>query len=82
MNRIWSEAEKQFVAANAGVLSDKDGAAKLSQKSGRNITVHAYRKQRQRLQLKKRPGRGVCGLAHTIPNTVLPPVTPDEAARE
>ena len=60
MNSVWNESEKQFIKENAPLLSDKEGAKKLSAISGRTITVHSYRKQRQRMSIKKAPGRGVC----------------------
>lgn len=62
MNIVWKEFEKQFIRDNAGVLSDEMGAAKLSQISNRDISVYAYRKQRQIMGLKKKPGRGKCEL--------------------
>ena len=62
MNKVWSEMEKQFIRENAAVLSDAVGAAKLSLIVSRDITVHSYRKQRQGMGLRKKPGRGICSL--------------------
>jgi hypothetical protein len=64
MNRVWNEVERQFIRDNAGVLTDEVGAKQLTEISGREITVHAWRKQRQKLGLKKSPGRGVCALVN------------------
>jgi hypothetical protein len=63
MNKIWSEIEVAFIKENAGKLTDAKGAEKLSQLVGRPISVHAWRKQRQKMALRKLPGRSVCRLA-------------------
>jgi len=60
MNQIWSEAERKFIQDNAGILTDKEGAAQLSRITGRRVTIHAWRKQRQKLGISKMPGRGIC----------------------
>ena len=60
MNQVWSEGERNFIRENAEHLTDKQGAAKLSRLVGRNITVNAWRKQRQKMGISKKPGRGVC----------------------
>ena len=64
MNQIWTDTEKEFIRQNAGVLTDQQGADQLTRISGRNITVNAWRKQRQKLKLAKKPGRGICQLAN------------------
>ena len=65
MNKVWSEQEKVFIRNNSGNITDAEGARQLSAISGRTISVHSWRKQRQKLELKKAPGRGVCRLAKT-----------------
>jgi len=62
MNKVWSETEKQFIKENSGRISDEVGAAKLSEIVARNITIHAYRKQRQCMGIRKKPGRGICAV--------------------
>jgi len=62
MNQVWSEAEKQFIKDSAGNLTDEVGAIELSKVCGRIITVNAWRKQRQKMGIKKNPGRGVCSV--------------------
>jgi len=62
MNSVWNEVERQFIRDNAGKITDEEGARLLSEIAGRAITIHAWRKQRQKLGLKKAPGRGVCKL--------------------
>jgi hypothetical protein len=64
MNQIWTDTEKEFIRQNAGILTDQQGADQLSRISGRDITVNAWRKQRQKLKLAKKPGRGICQLAN------------------
>ena len=66
MNKVWSQTERDFIARNAGVITDVEGARQLSAISGRTISVHAWRKQRQKLGVKKAPGRGVCRLAGEV----------------
>ena len=60
MNQIWSEVERNFVRNNAGILTDKEGAEQLSRITGRRVTLHAWRKQRQKMGISKMPGRGIC----------------------
>ena len=71
MNQVWTEAEKDFIRKSAGHLTDEHGAVELSKVCGRPITVDAWRKQRQKLGIKKKPGRGVCAVANA---QVLPGV--------
>lgn len=78
MNKIWSDSEKNFIRANAATMKDRELAAKLSEMSGRNVTIQAVRKQRQKMGIQKAQGRGVCSLAdkttpttsHTVARTV------------
>lgn len=60
MNKIWSDSERQFIVNNAGKLKDKQLAAKLTQMTGRLISIQSVRKQRQKLGITKKPGRGKC----------------------
>jgi hypothetical protein len=62
MNKVWSESEKQFIRDSAKTLTDEAGAIELSKVCGRVITVNAWRKQRQKMGIKKNPGRGVCSV--------------------
>jgi hypothetical protein len=70
-NNVWNEMEREFVEKNAGLITDKEGAKQLSSMTGRNITVHSYRKQRQKLGLKKNPGRGVCSLSRNMATSTI-----------
>ena len=60
MNEIWSEAEKQFIRDSAEHITDEQGSTQLSQVCGRIVTIDSWRKQRQKLGIKKKPGRGIC----------------------
>jgi len=82
MNKVWSETEKQFIKENASRLSDEMGAAKLSEIVARNITVHAYRKQRQCMGIRKKPGRGVCAVEMRDMGPLAAEVKIMEAAQE
>ena len=65
MNIKWSEKERQFVIDNAATMKDKDLADKISQMAGRTVTLDAVRKVRQKLGIKKKRGRGICGIRQT-----------------
>jgi len=65
MNIKWTVEEKEFIRKNAGFMKDKDLAQKISDESGRPVTVDALRKIRQKLGIKKRHGRGVCALVYS-----------------
>tara|TARA_Y100000310_G_C20354760_1_gene656090 strand:+ start:376 stop:600 length:225 start_codon:yes stop_codon:yes gene_type:complete len=60
MNEVWNESERKFVRDNAGILTDKEGSEQLSRITGRRVTLHAWRKQRQKMGISKMPGRGIC----------------------
>ena len=62
MNKVWTEEEKQFISNNANMMTDKVLSAKLSQITGRNVTLQAVRKQRQKMGIAKQPGRGICAV--------------------
>ena len=62
MNKVWTEQEKTFIRENAAMMTDKVLAIKLSQITGRNVTLQAVRKQRQAMGISKQPGRGICAL--------------------
>ena len=59
-NVVWTELERQYIRSNADKMSDEEGARTLSGIVRRKISVHAWRKQRQSLGIKKESGRGVC----------------------
>lgn len=61
-NEVWSEAEKNFIRDSAEHLTDAQGAVELSKVAGRPITIDAWRKQRQKLGIRKKPGRGICSV--------------------
>lgn len=56
----WTDLERNFIRENADKLTDEEGAKKLQELSGRLITIHAYRRQRNRMNIVKRSGRGYC----------------------
>jgi ribosomal protein S24E len=60
MNLIWNQEEKDFIANFADTMKDKDIAAKLTQITGRYVSLQAVRKQRQKMGIQKSPGRGLC----------------------
>jgi len=62
MNIKWTEKERQFIIDNAATMKDKDLAEKISKMAGRTVTLDAVRKVRQKLGIKKKRGRGICGI--------------------
>ena len=62
MNKVWTAEEKEFIRNNADDMTDKVLSAKLSKITGRNVTLQAVRKQRQKMGIAKQPGRGICAI--------------------
>lgn len=56
------EGRKRIYKNNASMMTDKTLAIKLSQITGRNVTLQAVRKQRQKMGISKQPGRGICAV--------------------
>ena len=52
----WTEQEKLFVIKNAN-MTDMNAVDLFNKTFGKNITLYAYRKQRQRLKVRKSQGR-------------------------
>jgi len=66
MNIKWSENDKNFVRENAHCMKDKEIAEILTEQTGRNVSLQAVRKMRQKLGVKKKCGRGICELNTNI----------------
>ena len=66
MNIKWTDDERQFIKDNAAFMKDKELAEKISDMSGRKVTLDAVRKVRQKLGIKKKQGRGICGIQKSI----------------
>ena len=62
MNIKWSAEERQFIRDNAHCMKDKDIAVEITSRSGRQVSLGAVRKMRQRMGVTKKSGRGVCKL--------------------
>ena len=62
MNIKWTDDDRQFIKDNAAFMKDADIAKELTEKTGRKVTLDAVRKVRQKLGIKKRHGRGICGV--------------------
>jgi hypothetical protein len=58
-NQIWSESDRHYVRENADRFTDAQGAAELSRITGRVISTFAWRKQRQKMGIRKKRGRGI-----------------------
>ena len=43
-------------------MKDRELAEKISEMSDRKVTLDAVRKVRQKLGIKKKQGRGICGI--------------------
>ena len=59
-NKIWTDATKIFIRENCDKLKDRELAEEISKMIGKTVTMEATRKQRQKLKIKKSPGREVC----------------------
>lgn len=62
MNQVWEKSEERFIRENADTMKDKEIAFKLSQITGRTVTIQAVRKKRQQMGIKKVRGRGKCAV--------------------
>lgn len=62
MNKVWNNSELEFIRSNAEMMTDNVLSIKLSQITGRKVTLQAVRKQRQKMGIAKQPGRGICAL--------------------
>lgn len=58
----WDFDEVEFIRMNAGHVKDEDLLAMLVRITGRSITLGALRRKRLRMGVKKKRGRGRCGL--------------------
>jgi hypothetical protein len=76
VNQVWTEDEKEYVRANAGLLTDAALAVSLTKITGRVITLNGVRRQRQKMGLRKKHGRGVCKLADGVPSVRVAPRRP------
>ena len=64
MNIKWTDEDRQFIKDNAAFMKDAVIAKKLTEKTGREVTLDAVRKVRQTLGIKKKHGRGICGIVN------------------
>ena len=62
MNIKQTDEERQFIKDNAAFMKDKELAEKISEMSDRKVTLDAVRKVRQKLGIKTKQGRGICGI--------------------
>lgn len=62
MNNVWNNKEREFIRQNVEKYTDEVGATKLSEVVNRAISMASYRKQRQKLGLRKQCGRGISKL--------------------
>ena len=60
--QLWSDAERAFIRNNAGKMTDQKISDELTRITGRVITLSAVRRQRHRMGIAKKSGRGICEL--------------------
>ena len=58
MNIKWTDADRQFIRDNAAFMKDIDIAKELTEKTGREVTLDAVRKVRQKLGIRKEAWSG------------------------
>ena len=59
MNIKWRNEDRQYIKDNAGAMRDQDIARELSLRNGRDVSLGAVRKLRQRMGIVKKCGRGI-----------------------
>ena len=69
MNKVNTETglsplQEKAVGLIVNGKSYSDIAKELTEKTGRKVTLDAVRKVRQKLGIKKRHGRGICGVVN------------------
>ena len=60
MNNVWKNIEKEYIRVNASTMKDEEMVPKLEQLTGRSISLQALRKQKRKLGIIKKRGRGHC----------------------
>lgn len=75
MNIKWTEKEKEYVREHAAHMKDAKLAEELTEMTGRVVTLDAVRKVRQKLGLRKSPGRGVCALVYSPVDEAPPDIS-------
>lgn len=53
----WLDSELEFIRNNQDLMNDEVLAVKLSEMTGQNITRSMIRRQRRKLDIKKKRGR-------------------------
>jgi hypothetical protein len=56
----WTDAEREYVRANANTMTDEVIAHNLTLITGRPIDKRSARWQRRQMGIKKMRGRGIC----------------------
>jgi hypothetical protein len=74
MNKKWKINEENYLKENVNIYTDEEISHRLTQMSGREVTMLAVRKKRQKLGLKKAQGRGYCKLEKDVFYEALDPV--------
>jgi predicted ThiF/HesA family dinucleotide-utilizing enzyme len=62
MNIKWTQYDKDFIREKAAIMKDDELTIALADVGTKPVSIAAVRKLRQRLGIKKQPGRGVCKL--------------------
>jgi hypothetical protein len=60
MHRIWTEQEKEYIRQNAHLFKDVELLDKLRMLTGKKMALQSLRKQRQKMGIYKKNGRGLC----------------------
>jgi hypothetical protein len=59
MNQKYTRNEKEWIIQQAGTLKDKEAVIEFNKITGKNMSLVAYRRLRNRLGVKKKSGRGI-----------------------
>ena len=60
MHRTWTDQEREYIKQNAHLFKDIEILEKLRLLTGKKISLQSLRKQRQKLGIYKKNGRGLC----------------------
>lgn len=63
----WSKEELDLIVESAGKMKDKELATLLTDKIQQSITVDMIRRQRRKLQIRKKQGRHKSRISESAP---------------
>ena len=68
-HRKWTDSERRFMVENAN-MKDVDAVALFERLFEKSISLYAYQKERRKMGVKKRRGRGLSEVVYAIAKEV------------